>query len=255
MCTLVIYRRPEHAWPLLLAANRDEMRDRPWQAPARHWDDRPEVIAGLDELGGGSWFGLNDYGVVATVTNREGTLGPAANKRSRGELVLEALDHAEAGEAARALADLDPRAYREFNLFVGDPVSAYWLSHRGGGADAIDVLEIPPGLHMLTAGNLDDTRIPRIRQYLPRFQNAAFPDPDGEDWAAWQRLLACREYRPEDGAIGAMNIDLPSGFGTICSHLLALPRYPGYETRPYFLFADGPPDQAPFKKISVTRTT
>ena len=69
MCTLVILRRPDHRWPLLLAANRDEMAARPWLPPARHWPERPNVIAGLDLLGGGSWFGLNDHGVAAGVMN------------------------------------------------------------------------------------------------------------------------------------------------------------------------------------------
>ena len=40
MCTLVILRRPGHDWPLVLAANRDEMTGRPWRAPDRHWPDQ-----------------------------------------------------------------------------------------------------------------------------------------------------------------------------------------------------------------------
>ena len=60
MCTIVLLRRPGHPWPVVLAANRDEMRDRPWRAPGRHWSDRPQVIAGLDLTGGGSWLGLNE---------------------------------------------------------------------------------------------------------------------------------------------------------------------------------------------------
>ena len=90
-------RRPGTAWPLVLAANRDELASRPARPPARHWPDRAEVVAGLDVQAGGSWLGINDHGVVAGVLNRTGTLGPAAGKRSRGELVLEALDHADAG--------------------------------------------------------------------------------------------------------------------------------------------------------------
>ena len=137
---------------MLLAANRDEMHDRPSAPPARHWEDRPDVVAGLDRLGGGSWLGINDHGLVAAVMNRQGSLGPAEGKRSRGELVLEALDHAEAGEAARALADLNPDAYRPFNLFVGDPRSAFWLRLRGEGTPApVELFEVPRGLHMLTA--------------------------------------------------------------------------------------------------------
>ena len=50
MCTLVILRRPGHRWPVLIGANRDEMIDRPSRPPGRHWPDRPEVVAGRDEL-------------------------------------------------------------------------------------------------------------------------------------------------------------------------------------------------------------
>ena len=100
MCTLVVLRRPGDDWPLILGANRDEMIARPWRPPGRHWPDRPEVVAGLDELAQGSWLGINDHGVVAGILNRFGTLGPAPGQRSRGELVLEALDHAVARGAS-----------------------------------------------------------------------------------------------------------------------------------------------------------
>jgi uncharacterized protein with NRDE domain len=131
MCTLVLLRRPGHpAWPLVLAANRDELRSRPAAPPARHWPDRPHVVAGLDRLGGGTWLGVNDDGLAAAVLNRRGSLGPEPGKRSRGELVLDALDHAEAYIAADALAALDPAAYRPFNLVVADAIDAFLLTHR-----------------------------------------------------------------------------------------------------------------------------
>ncbi len=93
MCTVVILRRPGHDWPLILAANRDEMTDRPWRPPGRYWSERAEVTAGQDEFAGGTWLGLNDWGVIAGVLNRPGSLGPDPGLRSRGELPLEALDH------------------------------------------------------------------------------------------------------------------------------------------------------------------
>ena len=58
VCTLIILRRPDHDWPLLVAANRDEMAGRPWDPPARHWRDRENVVAGIDRLAGGTWMGL-----------------------------------------------------------------------------------------------------------------------------------------------------------------------------------------------------
>ena len=90
MCTVVLALRPQSPWPVLLAANRDEMAHRPALPPGRHWDDRPDVVGGLDVEAGGSWLALKDSGVVAAVLNRRGTLGPEPGRRSRGELVLEA---------------------------------------------------------------------------------------------------------------------------------------------------------------------
>ena len=120
LCSVVILRRPGHDWPLILAANRDEMRMRAWDPPGRHWPDRPEILAGRDHLSNGSWLGINDHGVVAAVLNRQGSLGPEPGKRSRGELVLEALDHSDAEVAVEQLRHLDPRAYRSFNLVIAD---------------------------------------------------------------------------------------------------------------------------------------
>ncbi len=134
MCTLVMLRRPETRWPLIVAANRDELSTRPWQGPARHWPDRPEVVAGKDMTAGGTWLGVNDDGLFAAVLNRPGTLGPADGKRSRGELVLETLDHAEARLAAEALSDLNPESYRPFNLIIADRYDAFWLRHAGSSA-------------------------------------------------------------------------------------------------------------------------
>ena len=133
MCTLLILRRPDHDWPVVIGANRDEMIDRPARAPGRHWPDRPEVVAGIDLLAGGSWLGVNDWGVAAAVLNRHGSLGPEAGLRSRGELVLEALDHADAVDAAAALTDLDPASYRSFNLIVADNRDAFWLRQAVSG--------------------------------------------------------------------------------------------------------------------------
>src|SRR5262249_38502178 len=78
MCPLVMLRGPDHPWPVVIGANRDEMIDRPSLPPGRHWPDRVEVTAGIDLLAGGSWLGINDWGVAAAILNRQGSLGPAA---------------------------------------------------------------------------------------------------------------------------------------------------------------------------------
>src|SRR5438874_1946520 len=178
MCTLVILRRPEHEWPVIIGANRDEMIDRAAKPPGRHWPDRMEVVGGLDLLAGGSWLGVNDWGVAAAILNRHGTLGPAVGRRSRGELVLEALDHADAVAAAAALSHLDPAAYRTFNLIVADNRDAFWLCHNGTGRIAAHPLT--DGLSLIAAGDLDD-ETPRLVLAGPRFRAAPAPDPDRDE--------------------------------------------------------------------------
>ena len=248
MCTLVILRRPGAPWPLLLAANRDEMRDRPWQAPGRHWEDRPEVVAGLDELSGGSWLGINKDGVAAAVLNRYGTLGPQAGKRSRGELVLEALDHADARTAAAALFDINPDAYRGFNLVIADAQDAFWLTlrHEGG---AVEMTPVPEGLSLLTARDLNDTESPRIARYKPLFDAAPAPDPESGDWQAWQQLMAARGHAPEDGPGGAMTVELGNGFQTVSSSLIALPE--SLEEKPRWLFCEGQPEPGAYLPVGL----
>ena len=244
MCTLVLLQRPGHDWPLLIGANRDELGNRAWDAPARHWADRPEVVAGRDRVAGGSWLGLNDHGVVAAVLNRRGTLGPDPDKRSRGELVLEALDHADAVAAAQALGDLAADSYRGFHLVVADNRDAYWLKNTAG---RITVTELPPGFTMLTALEERNTLAhPRIARHLPRFEAAPPPDPAAGDWVPWTDILAARAAaEPED----AMTIvtERPDGYGTVSSALLALPAHPSRRIRPIFQFAAGRPGEAPYR--------
>jgi uncharacterized protein with NRDE domain len=218
-------RRPGHDWPLIVGANRDEMIARPWQPPARHWPDRPEMLAGRDELAGGSWLGINDFGVVAGVLNRTGSLGPAPGQRSRGELVLEALDHADARAAAEALAALEPKAYRTFNLIVADNRDAYWLRHADpSGTMPIALAPVAAGLSMIAAGDLDDhAETPRLRRYRPRFAAAAPPDPDRGDWSDWERLLLDEGTGAQDESARAMRFLTASGFGTVSSALIAMP--------------------------------
>lgn len=286
MCTLVILRRPEAAWPLILGANRDELEHRSWREPARHWPDRPEVLAGLDMSAGGSWLGVNDDGLVAAILNRPGTLGPKDGKRSRGELVLEALDHAEAKTAAEALKEINPDSYRPFNLVIADRFDAFWLRHAGsqpslrvrtskglwreldplhmpGHGDlglpgsgleapvndaAILCQPIPDGLSMITAHDLNDPTSPLINHYRHRFEAAAVPDPGADDWEGWIGLLS--DHRsPDDDPRHAMTVVDAGAFKTVSSQLLAVPALGDAK----MLFAPGRPGVVPFEPVAFDK--
>lgn len=244
MCTLVILRRPDHEWPVVIGANRDEMIDRPALPPGRHWPDRPEVTAGQDLLAGGSWLGINDWGVAAAVLNRHGSLGPSPGQRSRGELVLEALDHADAVAAAEALRHLEPAAYRSFNLIVADNRDGFWLRHAGDGG--IEVHPIGDGLSLIAAGDIDDFTTQRLAFALIPFSAAPAPDAAG-GWGAWEALLSDDKPpagMPEDAA---MRFRTPRGFGTVSSALVALPAEPTPQRRTVFRYAGWLPEPSPWR--------
>ena len=126
MCTLALLRRPAHAWPLLLAANRDELRTRPARPPGRHWPDRAHVRGGLDLEAGGTWLGVNDDGVVAAVQELTGGFG--------ADVVIDAVGRPETWRQAFYARDLAGRM-----VMVGVPnrtdridVPAIDMYARGG---------------------------------------------------------------------------------------------------------------------------
>ncbi len=246
MCLFVILRRPEHRWPVLIAANRDERLGRPWRAPDRHWPDRPEVVGGIDLLAGGSWLALNDWGVAAAVLNRSGSLGPEPGRRSRGELVLEALDHADAVAAAAALSDLDPKAYRTFNLIVADNRDAFWLAMKG---EAIEMHPLKEGLSLIGSGDVDDRATARLVYAMPRFAAAPAPDPDRGDWSSWETLLGDPEAPRGENPLRPIRLPTADGYGTTSSALIALPAVDAAPQRPLYRFAGWHPKRLPWRDV------
>jgi len=253
MCTLIILRRPDHKWPIIIGANRDELLARYWLAPARHWHDRPKVVGGLDKEAGGSWLGINDYGVAAAILNRTGTLGTEANKRTRGELVLEALDHADSSSAAEALSSINGLAYRPFNMVIADNRDAFWVAHRcAQQSNKVDVQPIPFGLSMLTSWDINDFRSPRIKTYLPVFRKSTEPIPESDNWQSWKKLLSSRAHEPAAGPTEAMRIRTETGFGTTSSSLIGLPSIESANVLPVWQFSDGFPTPSPYYRIDLS---
>ena len=247
MCTLVILRRPDDDWPILIAANRDEMTDRLASPPSRHWESRKNVVAGKDELASGTWLALNDDRLVAAVLNRQDSLGPAPNKRSRGELPLEACDHAEAIEATRAMANIEPTSYRSFNMVIADTLDAFWIKSDGR---RILTAPIPEGLSMITSQDLNSiVQSSRIRFHLNRFRHAKSPNPQKENWDEWKALMGSRDREPGAGVRGAINLNEEHSFGTVSSSLIALPHTRCMGVSPHWLYCAGRPDEAPYEPV------
>jgi hypothetical protein len=240
MCTVVVLKRSQHPWPVMVAANRDELLDRPWDPPAAWWPDRPGVVAGRDRLGGGTWMGINRHHVVAVVLNRRGSLGPAPDKRSRGELPLMALEHRSAEVAASAIADLDAGSWRSFNLVIADSTgAAFWL--RGLGQGHPEKMPLSDGVHVITSSDPNDMTRERVARYLPRFRSA--PTPEIDDYAAWRALITDRSGTDEE----QLHVVPRHGYGTVSSSLLGLAR----QEAPVWLFTASS-DAASFERVDLS---
>ncbi len=105
MCTLVAIHRRVPGAPLVVAANRDEYLDRPSEPPALRSTPSGPVVAPRDLRAGGTWMGLNGFGVFAAVTNRRSeSIDPS--RRSRGLVVMDLLAATSAPQAAALLERL-----------------------------------------------------------------------------------------------------------------------------------------------------
>jgi hypothetical protein len=232
MCTVVLSFEPGNPVPLLLLGIRDELTDRPWRPPARHWPGAP-LIGGIDEQAGGTWLAvLPGEPRVACLLNGRGTPAAPAARRTRGELPLRAaldgpaaLKDLAAGHAA--LARYDP-----FHLVCGDAGGVLLLSWNGEEAACAD---LAPGTHLLTnAGHAypePAVTEPKAVHFAPRFA-AARPsgDPASPLPAAWEPWLALADgdgLPPEDPrAIVARRV-LPDGrvWGSTSQSLVAIARH------------------------------
>src|SRR5271166_2849729 len=97
MCMLAILYRVARNTPVLLAANREEDVERPTQFP-KIQSGSPRVVCGIDKQAGGTWLGVNQFGLLVTVTNRA-RVRPPAEPRSRGLLCRELLNSRTARDA------------------------------------------------------------------------------------------------------------------------------------------------------------
>lgn len=133
--------------PLLIAANRDEMYQRPADPITVLRATQPRILGGRDELAGGTWLAVNEHGVVAGLTNQPtGARDPA--KRSRGELPLAFAAYPDARTAVTEVcARLDPAAYNPCWMLVGDRHALFSVEVSGGHQAGVE--ELPPGRYVL----------------------------------------------------------------------------------------------------------
>jgi len=239
MCTLVVAHRAWSGLPYLVAANRDEQLERE-SAPPRMWADRPvPLFAPVDLASGGTWLGLNAHGVFVGITNRFGTEPPRKDRRSRGLLVLDALEEADARSAARRVSAHQPAVHNRFNLLAVDPKTAHLVVSDG---QEVREIQLATGLHVLTERSQVEGEAQTDREKLiaARMQTHLESGvPSERDLAG---LLSIHAEDPFDGTC----VHAPTyNYGTRSSTLIWF-----YRDSVRFLHAEGPPCKTSYQDCS-----
>jgi len=152
--------------PLIAAGNRDEFYDRPASA-AGWWNDYPQVFAGRDLQGGGTWLGVTREGRFAALTNIRAPSERREDAPSRGALVADYLaGQMDAEEYVAGIAARED-VFNGFNLLVGDRHQLIWFSNRGQ-EDARNGKPLAPGIYGLSNGMLD-TPWPKVVRTKAQF--------------------------------------------------------------------------------------
>ena len=229
MCTIAIWHRVHPTFPLIVAANRDELYARRFRPPEVI---APGVVAGVDELAGGTWMGATAAGFFAGLTNVRPPAGADRSKRSRGALVGNVLRAGSTAAATAWLAACDPRDTNPFFLLFGD-ADGLRVAASPYGATAITIREVAPGMHVLPNGPLDATVFPKVARVAELVPDATLPET--ELVPALSRMLGDHALA-EAAPLASLCVHTPV-YGTGSATILLLGE--GLTLR--YLFAPGPP--------------
>jgi uncharacterized protein with NRDE domain len=235
MCLLALFYRVVPDAPLVVGANREEFYARGGEPP-QILDGRCRSVGGRDPAAGGTWLGVNDHGVLVAITNRPKTY-PPAQPPSRGLLVRELLCHDSAASVVRqATLELGQGRYAGCNVLCADAESAAVL-HAG---DWLRIRPLPPGLHILTAHDVNDPGDRRTVHALGWLGQRTY-DRAGDCMAALKELCA-------QGGNGSPPMCLHGERGgTVSSSIIAIPPSLAQGT---YLHAQGSPDRTPYADYS-----
>jgi uncharacterized protein with NRDE domain len=247
-----VYLREFAAFPLVVAANRDEHFSRPSAAP-RLLANHPAIFGGQDLAAGGTWLGVNEHGLVAAVVNRRaGAPTPAAAPKSRGLLCLDMLRVKTTAEAEEQLKREDGSRCQPFALLVASAQAAFVTFNSQNG---ISRVHLDPGLHVFGNTSFTEFGGDKLNHARELFSTAA----------VCLRSELKESARPPDSAIqilhGVLRDHLPANnstepkdalcvhspgadYGTVSSSIIIRPQG---AKRFYYYHAAGAPCRAKFE--------
>ncbi len=150
MCLIAFAWRHHPRYPLIVAANRDECHQRP-TAPAAFWPECPEILAGRDLLGRGTWLGVSRRGRFAALTNLRSGDEARRTAPSRGLLVSTFLGGAQSPRDYLEEVARHAHLYNGFCLIAGDGGDLAYYCARDPAPSLL-----APGIYGLSNARLDE---------------------------------------------------------------------------------------------------
>lgn len=157
MCLILFAYHRHPKYKLIVAANRDEFYERQ-TLPIHYWEDRPNILAGRDLEKMGTWMGVTTSGRFAALTNYRNPKEKQEGKRSRGQIVREALEYAGNPKDYMEKLGLKDDRYPGYNLLVGDIENLYYYSNVGR-----KLKKLEPGIHGVS-NHLLNTEWPKVQK-------------------------------------------------------------------------------------------
>jgi uncharacterized protein with NRDE domain len=195
MCLILFGYRSNPKYKLILAANRDELYNRP-TAAANWWPESPELLAGKDLKAGGTWMGITKTGRFAALTNYRGKKRALFTEGtpSRGKLVSGFLLSDQSPEAFSQTLRETGQEYNGFNLIFGFIDRLFYYSNVEASNRAAP---LEPGIYGLSNDVLD-TPWPKVvkgKTLLEQYINTGHRD-EGELAESLFSLLKDRTRSP-----------------------------------------------------------
>jgi uncharacterized protein with NRDE domain len=214
VCLILFAYQVHNEYNLIVAANRDESYHRA-TAPAHFWEDNPDILAGRDLEKMGTWMGVTTGGRFAALTNYRNPQEVSNGKRSRGELVADALKYNGNIKSYMEHLVMNKDLYPGYNLLAGDNNELFYYSNIGEKLQKVEpgiygvsnhllntnwpkVQKGKKGLSTIISGRQEDF----VEQLLALLQNAdRAPDellPNTGVSLEWERMLSPLFIKSED---------------------------------------------------------
>ena len=232
MCLLVVMVGCDPEYPIVVASNRDERKDRKAAPPGLFVGKTRRLLSPRDREKGGTWLAVGEHGLFAGITNVAGQpVDPSA--KTRGELPHLALDADTLDGACEVVAkEVASARYNAFQIVLCDGKRMRvlrWVDQ------VLSTLEARPPLLVIT------------NEHAPgALASAPFAPAVEAGLQVAQRFARLLPFLRDEGALtGHRVLKRGAEYGTVSASLIAVPtRDP---RKLIWEYAAGAPDEVTFK--------